>query len=172
MEKSSKNIPAAQKVQKAAVQLLNQYNLNDKLQLEKTEGLFLSCADAFIDEWNGKKKSYNATLVEWTVYLYLCTYCIKPTTCKNIEYEDEKQDDQDVEIFTGDEVVSMLDPIELARIQHPARCIFCTHNTSFDAVTFFKFQVTSMVWNCPICSVRIRGIQVRLGSIKTMAANY
>lgn len=54
----------------------------------------------------------------------------------------------------------MLDPISLARIQHPARCIFCTHKTSFDAVTFFKFQVNSMIWNCPICSVRIRGIQV------------
>lgn len=76
------------------------------------------------------------------------------------EHEDEKKDDQDVEIFSGNEVVSVLDPISLTRIQHPARCIFCTHKTTFDAVTFFKFQVTSMIWNCPICSVRIRGIQV------------
>ncbi|CAO0795466.1 unnamed protein product [Mucor circinelloides] len=127
MEKSSRNIPVAQQVQQTAVKVLSQYDLNDKLQLQKTEALFLSCAQAFITEWN--------------------------------EHEDETKDDQDVEIFTGDEVVSMLDPISLARIQHPARCIFCTHKTSFDAVTFFKFQVNSMIWNCPICSVRIRGIQ-------------
>ncbi|KAL7333107.1 hypothetical protein PS15p_202055 [Mucor circinelloides] len=127
MEKSSRNIPVAQQVQQTAVKVLNQYDLNDKLELQKTETLFLSCAQAFITEWN--------------------------------EHEDETKDDQDVEIFTGDEVVSMLDPISLARIQHPARCIFCTHKTSFDAVTFFKFQVNSMIWNCPICSVRIRGIQ-------------
>ncbi|KAG1094770.1 hypothetical protein G6F42_018691 [Rhizopus arrhizus] len=128
MEKSSRNIPVAQQVQQTAVKVLSQYDLNDKLQLQKTEALFLSCAQAFITEWN--------------------------------EHEDETKDDQDVEIFTGDEVVSMLDPISLARIQHPARCIFCTHKTSFDAVTFFKFQANSMIWNCPICSVRIRGIQV------------
>ncbi|GAN01062.1 hypothetical protein MAM1_0004d00493 [Mucor ambiguus] len=127
MEKSNRNIPVAQQVQQTAVEILNQCNLNDRLQLEKTEKLFLSCAEAFITEWN--------------------------------EHEDEKKDDQDLEIFSGDEVVSVLDPIGLARIQHPARCIFCTHKTTFDAVTFFKFQVTSMIWNCPICSVRIRGIQ-------------
>ncbi|CAO3629533.1 unnamed protein product [Mucor fragilis] len=127
MEKSNRNIPVAQQVQQTAVEILNQYDLNDKLQLEKTETLFLSCAKAFIAEWN--------------------------------EHEDEKKDDQDVEIFSGNEVVSVLDPISLTRIQHPARCIFCTHKTTFDAVTFFKFQVTSMIWNCPICSVRIRGIQ-------------
>ncbi|KAL9537916.1 hypothetical protein MBANPS3_011353 [Mucor bainieri] len=127
MEKSNRNIPVAQQVQQKAVEILKRYNSNDKLQLEKTETLFLSCAKAFITEWN--------------------------------EHEDEKKDDQDVEILTGDEVVSVLDPISLARIEHPARCIFCTHKATFDAVTFFKFQVTSMIWNCPICSVRIRGIQ-------------
>lgn len=57
MEKSNRNIPVAQKVQQTVVKLLNQYNLNDKLQLQKTESLFLSCADAFIAEWNGKSFS-------------------------------------------------------------------------------------------------------------------
>lgn len=54
MEKSNRNIPVAQQVQQTAVEILNQYDLNDKLQLEKTETLFLSCAKAFIAEWNGK----------------------------------------------------------------------------------------------------------------------
>lgn len=56
--------------------------------------------------------------------------------------------------------MSVLDPIMLSRIEHPTRCIFCTHNTCFDAEVFFKFQVTSMQWKCPICLVKIRGIQV------------
>ena len=60
-----------------------------------------------------------------------------------------------------DEYVSVMDPILLSIIQHPARCIFCTHSTCFDANVFFKFQVTSMNWQCPICCVKIRGIQVR-----------
>ncbi|KAI8642553.1 hypothetical protein BD408DRAFT_443430 [Parasitella parasitica] len=128
MERSNRNISVSQQVQQTALKLLNQYyNLNEKLQLQKAESLFLACADAFITDWN--------------------------------EYEDENQDDQDVEIFTGDEIVSVLDPITLAKIEHPARCIFCTHNTSFDAITFFKLQVNFMMWSCPICSVRIRGIQ-------------
>jgi len=54
MEKSSRNIPVAQQVQQTAVKVLSQYDLNDKLQLQKTEALFLSCAQAFITEWNGK----------------------------------------------------------------------------------------------------------------------
>lgn len=54
MEKSSRNIPVAQQVQQTAVKVLSQYDLNDKLQLQKTETLFLSCAQAFITEWNGK----------------------------------------------------------------------------------------------------------------------
>lgn len=54
MEKSSRNVPLAQKVQDKVVQLLNKYNTNDKLEIEKTCDLFISCADAFIEEWNGK----------------------------------------------------------------------------------------------------------------------
>lgn len=53
MEKSNRNIPIAQQVQKTAVEILNEYDSNDKLQLRKTETLFLSCAKAFITEWNG-----------------------------------------------------------------------------------------------------------------------
>lgn len=56
--------------------------------------------------------------------------------------------------------MSVSDPIMLNRIEHPARCIFCSHNASFDAKVFFKFQVTSMNWKCPICLIKIRGIQV------------
>lgn len=127
MERASKNTIVADQVQQKAIGLLNSYSQNDRLILDKTEKLFLSCADAFITEWN------------------------------DIE---ELQDDEAVEVFAGDEVVSVLDPITLAVIQHPARCIFCTHNTCFDANVFFKFQVKSMQWKCPICSVKIRGIQV------------
>lgn len=61
--------------------------------------------------------------------------------------------------MAGDEVVSMMDPILLSIIQHPARCIFCTHRTCFDAQVFFRFQINSMNWQCPICCVKIRGIQ-------------
>ncbi|KAG2199373.1 hypothetical protein INT47_001555 [Mucor saturninus] len=125
MESSSKNIPAAQSVQKKVVELLNPLNQNDRLELDKTEKLLLSCAESFLTAWNNP----------------------------------EPEDDDNVEIFTGGEYVSVSDPIMLTRIEHPARCIFCTHNTTFDAKVFFKFQVTSMNWRCPICLVKIRGIQ-------------
>ncbi|KAI8366476.1 hypothetical protein EDC96DRAFT_607955 [Choanephora cucurbitarum] len=125
MERSSKNLPLAEKVQNKVIQLLSPYDTNDKLLLSKTEDLFLSCGEAFLTDWNDPG-------------------------------EEQQEDD---EILAGDEVVSMLDPIILARIQHPTRCIFCTHNTCFDAKVFFDLQVNSMQWKCPICSVKIRGIQ-------------
>ncbi|CAO3683914.1 unnamed protein product [Rhizopus microsporus] len=74
----------------------------------------------------------------------------------NCDSEDQEEDD---DIVAGDEVVSMMDPILLSIIQHPARCIFCTHRTCFDAQVFFRFQINSMNWQCPICCVKIRGIQ-------------
>lgn len=74
--------------------------------------------------------------------------------------EDEDEENNEIEIYTGGEYVSVMDPIALSRIQHPARCIFCTHKTCFDAKVFFEFQVISMLWKCPICLVKIRGIQV------------
>lgn len=83
-----------------------------------------------------------------------------------VEADNDDDDDDDIEVYTGEEVVSMLDPISIAKIQHPTRCIFCKHNTSFDAVTFFEFQITSMNWKCPLCQVKIRGIQVREMSLK------
>ncbi|KAI8075445.1 uncharacterized protein B0P05DRAFT_597845 [Gilbertella persicaria] len=72
---------------------------------------------------------------------------------------EEQGEEEEEEVFAGGEIVSMLDPILLSRIQHPTRCIFCTHNTCFDAQVFFDLQVTSMQWKCPVCSVKIRGIQ-------------
>jgi hypothetical protein len=55
MEKSSKNIPLADKVQKKVMERLNKYTLNDRNVLEKTEQLFLSCGDAFFASWKGNK---------------------------------------------------------------------------------------------------------------------
>ncbi|KAG0741880.1 hypothetical protein G6F29_010035 [Rhizopus arrhizus] len=74
----------------------------------------------------------------------------------NSQSEEEEEEE---EVLLEDEYVSVMDPILLSIIQHPARCIFCTHSTCFDANVFFKFQVTSMNWQCPICCVKIRGIQ-------------
>lgn len=53
MEKSNKNIPEAQRVQQKVIELLKPYDQNDKLDLKKTQGLFLSCAESFLDAWNG-----------------------------------------------------------------------------------------------------------------------
>ncbi|KAI7898406.1 uncharacterized protein BX663DRAFT_525181 [Cokeromyces recurvatus] len=134
MERSSKKtIPLEQQeeVQKKVVELLNPYDqAHDRLNLAKMEQLFLSCADTFIKEWNDDD-----------------------------EEERNNNDDDDIEVYTGAEVISMLDPISLEKIQHPTRCIFCKHNTCFDAVVFFKFQVKSMNWKCPLCYIKIRGIQ-------------
>ncbi|KAG2236937.1 hypothetical protein BDF21DRAFT_448642 [Thamnidium elegans] len=129
MESSSRNVPQAQAVQKQVIELLRPFDLKDKLDLIKTETIFLSCAEKFLTAWNNHDK------------------------------EDKEEDDKDIEVYTGGEYVSVLDPIMLSRIEHPTRCIFCTHNTCFDAEVFFKFQVTSMQWKCPICLVKIRGIQ-------------
>lgn len=127
MERASKNTIVADQVQQKAIGLLNSYSQNDRLIVDKTEELFLSCADAFMTEWNDRE---------------------------------EPLDDDVVEVYAGNEVISVLDPITLSIVQHPARCIFCTHNTCFDAKVFFEFQVKSMQWKCPICSVKIRGVQV------------
>lgn len=54
MEGSSKNIPAAQSIQRKVIELLSPYSQNDKLDLAKTEKLLLSCADTFLTAWNSK----------------------------------------------------------------------------------------------------------------------
>lgn len=54
MEKSNKNIPEAQAIQQQAVDILKSYSQNDRLSLEKTQKLFISCASTFINAWNGK----------------------------------------------------------------------------------------------------------------------
>jgi hypothetical protein len=54
MEKSSKNIPAAHAVQQKVIKVLNPYDQNDRLLLPKMEQLFVSCADTFLNSWNGK----------------------------------------------------------------------------------------------------------------------
>jgi hypothetical protein len=54
MEKSNKNIPEAQAVQEKVIDILRPYNQNDRLSLEKTQKLFISCASTFINAWNGK----------------------------------------------------------------------------------------------------------------------
>ncbi|KAI9480462.1 MAG: hypothetical protein EXX96DRAFT_562816 [Benjaminiella poitrasii] len=134
MERSSKKtVPLEQeeRVQRRVVQLLKEYDANayDRLNLSNMERLFLSCGNTFITEWNDD------------------------------EGEEQQQEDDNLEIFTGNEVITLLDPITLQKIQHPTRCIFCKHNTCFDAIVFFKFQVKSMSWKCPLCFVKIRGIQ-------------
>lgn len=54
MESASKNIPLAQSVQQKVVALLNPLSQNEKLDLNKTERLFLSCAETFLTAWNRK----------------------------------------------------------------------------------------------------------------------
>ncbi|KAI9259915.1 hypothetical protein BY458DRAFT_440350, partial [Sporodiniella umbellata] len=77
----------------------------------------------------------------------------------------EPTDLDEAEIIAGDEYVSITDPILLSPIQHPARCTFCTHHACFDAMVFLKFQSTFMQWKCPICNIKIRGIQVHTDTI-------
>lgn len=87
-----------------------------------------------------------------------------------IDQGDVEEDNDEVkEICLGGEFISVLDPLMLSKIEHPTRCIFCTHNTCFDAHVFFRFQVTSMQWNCPVCLIKIRGIQVHNNYFFNMA---
>lgn len=60
MEKSSKNVPAAQAVQQQVTKILNPYNQNDRLLVPKTEQLFISAADTFSNAWNGKYETKNS----------------------------------------------------------------------------------------------------------------
>jgi hypothetical protein len=77
------------------------------------------------------------------------------------------EDDSNDDIFISEEKISMLDPILVKRIEHPARSVFCVHKTCFDAEVFFKCKITSLLWKCPLCLVRINGIQVSLIIINT-----
>lgn len=74
----------------------------------------------------------------------------------------DKDQPEELEVIAGDEYVSVTDPILLSIIQHPARCVFCGHASCFDALVFFKIQSTFLQWKCPVCNIKIRGIQVSL----------
>ncbi|KAI8980918.1 hypothetical protein BDB01DRAFT_796081 [Pilobolus umbonatus] len=127
MEINSKDLAMSDIIQKKALQLLNQYDSNDRLDVAKTERLMLDCAETFQSSWQDTKE--------------------------------EKEVEEDDVVIMSNEVIDMMDPVSLEKINHPARCIFCTHNTCFDASVFFQFQISSLHWQCPICSVKINGIQ-------------
>ncbi|KAI8987956.1 hypothetical protein BDF20DRAFT_297121 [Mycotypha africana] len=131
LERHSRQPEVADALQKKATHLLNQYDMNDRWTLSKMKTLFLSSAETFLHEWNDTEK----------------------------EEKDNNEADNDGEIMAKEEVVSVLDPIHLGRIEHPARCIFCTHSTTFDAIQFFRFEIKSTHWRCPICFVQIRGLE-------------
>lgn len=77
-----------------------------------------------------------------------------------VDQGDADENDPDDEISSSGEFISVLDPLMLSKINHPARGVFCTHNTCFDAKEFFRFEANSMRWKCPVCQINLRGIQV------------
>ncbi|KAI8384630.1 uncharacterized protein BYT42DRAFT_563136 [Radiomyces spectabilis] len=72
-------------------------------------------------------------------------------------YPNAESEEED--LVMGDETISLLDPIMLSRIQHPARGIFCNHAACFDACFFFQCQLNIRVWQCPQCFIYIKGMQ-------------
>lgn len=62
--------------------------------------------------------------------------------------------------LVGDEVVSLRDPITMARIDIPGKGLHCAHTGSFDVQTFLEFNEHGREWKCPHCFDKINGVQV------------
>uniref|UniRef100_A0A7S1IUG6 SP-RING-type domain-containing protein n=1 Tax=Eutreptiella gymnastica TaxID=73025 RepID=A0A7S1IUG6_9EUGL len=62
------------------------------------------------------------------------------------------QDDDDVE--TGVESVSLNCPIALCRIRVPAKGIRCIHRTVFDLEFYMEMSKKDNIWNCPVCGAQ------------------
>lgn len=71
----------------------------------------------------------------------------------------DKNDGEEEELILGDQSISLLDPMLLSRLQYPARGIYCTHASCFDARVFFLCQLSRRVWKCYICNVQYKSIQ-------------
>ncbi|KAI7880594.1 hypothetical protein K492DRAFT_195055 [Lichtheimia hyalospora FSU 10163] len=71
-------------------------------------------------------------------------------------YDDKNEED---ELILGDQSISLLDPMLLSRLEYPARGIYCTHASCFDARVFFLCQLLRRVWKCYICNVQYKSIQ-------------
>lgn len=71
----------------------------------------------------------------------------------------DKNDEEEEELILGDQSISLLDPMLLSRLQYPARGIYCTHASCFDARVFFLCQLSRRVWKCYICNVQYKSIQ-------------
>lgn len=70
-----------------------------------------------------------------------------------------KNDEEEEELILGDQSISLLDPMLLSRLQYPARGIYCTHASCFDARVFFLCQLLRRVWKCYICNIQYKSIQ-------------
>ncbi|KAL1930786.1 hypothetical protein VTP01DRAFT_10948 [Rhizomucor pusillus] len=120
----------ASNLQSKIARLLDECPLNDRDDIEKTQQMFHACTDAF------------------------------PNSARHLSGGSAATDgtDEDEDIVLGDQVVPLTDPITLARVEHPARGIYCSHIPCFDAKIFFECNFARRNWQCPICSVNIKGI--------------
>lgn len=59
------------------------------------------------------------------------------------------------DIFSGVEIVSLMDPYSLGRIAVPIRSSKCTHLRCFDAITFLEANRKNPEFMCPDCSTHI-----------------
>jgi hypothetical protein len=60
-------------------------------------------------------------------------------------------DDED-DVAEAAFIVSLSDPLTLARIATPARSRLCSHLQCFDLTTYIEFSLREQYWHCPVCA--------------------
>jgi hypothetical protein len=60
--------------------------------------------------------------------------------------------DDDDDVAEAAFIVSLSDPLTLARIATPARSRLCSHLQCFDLATFIEFSLREQYWHCPVCA--------------------
>lgn len=80
----------------------------------------------------------------------------------DISFSDE--DDDGDEIFAGEEVITLNDPLLMSRIDVPVKGIECVHAQVFDLDVFLEYSATNHCWNCPICSKPLPANQLFIDS--------
>ncbi|CAO3589553.1 unnamed protein product [Absidia cylindrospora] len=143
----------------------------EKSSIELVCQLYTKTAANYISSAMAMKKDIDQTQSDAIQLLDQCRpkdrWCLEKTEtlfldCGRTFYRrlaSEEDDDTDDELTMGNEYISLMDPILLTKVNHPARGIFCRHATCFDAKCFFQCYIPQQLWTCPICHIQIRGIQ-------------
>ncbi|ODV86071.1 hypothetical protein CANARDRAFT_179024, partial [[Candida] arabinofermentans NRRL YB-2248] len=110
--------------------------------------------------------TYAGTTEDYLLYVYIVQVVPFDTLVENILLrpqipkqntlnfvQRQRQDEEDIQ--TSKEVVSLNCPVSMVRMHDPCKSVDCEHLQCFDAFSFLRLQDQVPLWMCPVCNKKV-----------------